>query len=100
MDVDRSGAATRSSPRSSLPAGRTSALQPSRPRTVSEQLAEGHPGTRCASPPIDDVDRHLAGPEDWEAPEVRERYTDFTPIQDHLSPESPLKNRAEPEDCV
>ena len=58
-------------------------------RTVADQLAEGHEGTLrfCA---IDDVVDAVAGHDGWKR-DFRQRYTDFTPIQDHLAARSPLK---------
>ena len=58
-------------------------------RAVADQLAEGHEGTLrfCA---IDDVLDSVTGHDDWKR-EFRQRYTDFTPIQEHLAPGSPLK---------
>ena len=58
-------------------------------RAVADQLAEGHEGTLrfCA---IDDVLDSVTGHDDWKR-EFRQRYTDFTPIQEHLAPGSPLR---------
>ena len=58
-------------------------------KTVADQLAEGHQDRLrfCA---IDDVLGRVMGHEGWQQ-ELRRRYTDFTPIQEHLSPRSPLR---------
>jgi len=57
---------------------------------VAAQLAAGHEGTLrfCA---IDDVVDTVEGHDAWKR-ELRERYTDFTPIQEHLAERSPLSS--------
>lgn len=58
-------------------------------RTVAAQLAEGNQGTLQFAA-LDDVISAVTGYEEWKA-DLRRRYTDFSPIQDHLPPGSPLK---------
>lgn len=59
-------------------------------RAVAEQLAEGHQHSlRFCS--IDEVIDTVTGPAGWKS-QMRERYTDFAPIQEHLPHTSPLKN--------
>ena len=57
-------------------------------QTVAGQLAPGHESTLQFCP-LEDVIGSVAGHDDWKG-QMRERYTDFTPIQDHLPRNSPL----------
>ncbi len=57
--------------------------------TIRGQLDQDHQDTLwfCS---LEDVIAKVEGQEHWKA-RMAERYTDFTPIQDHLDPHSPLK---------
>lgn len=57
--------------------------------TIRRHLDDDHNDTLwwCS---LDDVIDAVDGQEHWKA-RMTERYTDFTPIQEHLNPRSPLK---------
>ena len=60
-------------------------------QTVAAQLADGQEGTLHFSS-IDDVIRAVQDHDEWKHA-LRERYTDFSPIQEHLGARSPLRMR-------